>query len=52
MTDQKDKISNNIRKIREAKLLSLNDISRKVGLSHLTVKRVEETGPGRMETKP
>jgi transcriptional regulator with XRE-family HTH domain len=51
VTVKKDKIPNNIRKIREAKLLSINEISRKVGLSPLTVMRVEETGLGRMETK-
>jgi transcriptional regulator with XRE-family HTH domain len=51
MTYKTTKIPNNIRKIREDKLLSLTEIARRTGLTPLTVKRVEENGTGRMETK-
>jgi transcriptional regulator with XRE-family HTH domain len=44
VTVKKDKIPNNIRKIFEAKLLSISEFTRRAGLSPLTVIRVEENG--------
>jgi len=51
LTVKKDIIPNNIRKIRDGKLLSISEFARRAGLSPLTVLRVEETGLGRVETK-
>jgi DNA-binding transcriptional regulator YiaG len=50
LTVKKDILPKNIRKIREAKLLSISEFARRAGLSP-PVMRVEETGLGRMETK-
>jgi DNA-binding transcriptional regulator YiaG len=50
-TSQNKQSSNNLRQIREEKLLSLPELARRVGLSPLTVKRVEDGGSCRMETK-
>jgi transcriptional regulator with XRE-family HTH domain len=51
VTVKKEKVINNIRKIREEKLLSLPEIARRTGLSTPTVKRLEDGGSCRMETK-
>jgi predicted transcriptional regulator len=51
MNHKTTKIPNNIRKIREEKLLSIPEISRKTGLMPSSVKRVEEGCPCRMKTK-
>jgi predicted transcriptional regulator len=51
MTYKKGKTQNNIRKIRESKLLSEADIARRTGLTPPSVKRIEDGGFCRMETK-
>jgi transcriptional regulator with XRE-family HTH domain len=51
MTTNLNELFNNIRKIREEKLLSINDIARRTGLSAPTVKRLEDGGSCWMETK-
>jgi transcriptional regulator with XRE-family HTH domain len=47
----KSKLPNNLRQIREEKLMSITEIARKVGLSPLTIKRMEEGESCRMDTK-
>jgi len=44
-------IKNNVRKIREARLMSKAELARKAGLSHLTIDRVESGHRCRMDTK-
>jgi transcriptional regulator with XRE-family HTH domain len=51
MTDKKITIPNNIRKIRESKLLSLAELVRRTGLSSSNLRRIEEGASCRMETK-
>lgn len=43
--------SNNVRKIREALMMSKAELARKAGLSTLTVDRVEAGKPCRLDTK-
>ena len=42
---------NNLKKIRENMLLSKSELSRKAGISPLTIDRVERGYPCRMDTK-
>ena len=42
---------NNVRKLREAKLMSKAELARKAGLSVLTVDRIENGYPCRLDTK-
>lgn len=42
---------NNVRKLREAKLISKAELARKAGLSVLTIDRIEKGYPCRMDTK-
>lgn len=42
---------NNVRKLREAKLLSKAELARKAGISSLTVDRIEKGYPCRLDTK-
>lgn len=44
-------IVNNVRKLREAKLLSKAELARKAGISVLTVDRIERGYPCRLDTK-
>ncbi len=45
------RVSNNVRKIREAKLMSRSELAKHAGLSVLTVERVEQGKSCRMSTK-
>ena len=42
---------NNLKKIRERMLLSKTELSRRAGLSPLTIDRIEKGHPCRMDTK-
>ena len=42
---------NNVKKIREAKMLSKAELARMAGLSPLTIDRIEQGKPCRMATK-
>lgn len=42
---------NNVRKLREAKLMSKAELARKAGISVLTVDRIEKGYPCRLDTK-
>ena len=42
---------NNVRKLREAKLMSKAELARKAGVSVLTVDRIENGYPCRLDTK-
>jgi transcriptional regulator with XRE-family HTH domain len=44
-------VPNNIRQIREANLIDINEMVKRTGLSPSTVRRVEEGGSCRLETK-
>ena len=46
-----DKAKNNVKKLREQRLLSKAELARKAGLSALTIDRVESGMPCRMDTK-
>ena len=46
-----DKLRNNVKKLREQRLLSKAELARKAGLSALTIDRVESGMPCRMDTK-
>ncbi|MBI1949095.1 MAG: helix-turn-helix domain-containing protein [Deltaproteobacteria bacterium] len=46
-----DKLKNNVKKLREQRLLSKAELARKAGLSALTIDRVESGMPCRMDTK-
>jgi DNA-binding XRE family transcriptional regulator len=50
-TQKVAKSPNNLRKIREEKMVSLAELGRKVNLSPQTVRRLEEGFPCRMDTK-
>lgn len=43
--------ANNVRKLREAKLMSKAELARKAGISVLTVDRIEKGFPCRLDTK-
>lgn len=43
--------ANNVRKLREAKLMSKSELARKAGISALTVDRIEKGYPCRLDTK-
>jgi len=47
----KGKSKNNVRKLREDRLMSKAELARKAGLSALTIDRVESGLPCRMDTK-
>jgi len=50
--NMKQKInSNNVRKLREAKMMSKAELARKAGVSALTVDRIEKGYPCRLDTK-
>lgn len=42
---------NNVKKLREAKMLSKSELARMAGLSPLTIDRIEQGKPCRMATK-
>lgn len=42
---------NNVRKLREAKMMSKAELARKAGISVLTVDRIEKGYPCRLDTK-
>ncbi len=44
------KVPNNVRRLREAQLMSKAELARKAGLSALTIDRVESGKPCRMDT--
>ncbi|OGQ13370.1 MAG: transcriptional regulator [Deltaproteobacteria bacterium RBG_16_71_12] len=46
-----DKLRNNVKRLREQRLLSKAELARKAGLSALTIDRVESGMPCRMDTK-
>jgi DNA-binding XRE family transcriptional regulator len=46
-----EKMRNNVKKLREERLLSKAELARKAGLSALTIDRVESGMPCRMDTK-
>ncbi|MCC7070482.1 MAG: helix-turn-helix domain-containing protein [Deltaproteobacteria bacterium] len=46
-----DKVKNNVKRLREQRLLSKAELARKAGLSALTIDRVESGMPCRMDTK-
>jgi DNA-binding XRE family transcriptional regulator len=46
-----DKVKNNVKKLREERLLSKAELARKAGVSALTIDRVESGMPCRMDTK-
>jgi DNA-binding XRE family transcriptional regulator len=46
-----EKMRNNVKKLRESRLLSKAELARKAGLSALTIDRVEAGMPCRMDTK-
>lgn len=45
------KISNNVKKIRESRLMSKAELARLAGVSPVTIDRIEEGKPCRVETK-
>ncbi|MDY0061614.1 MAG: helix-turn-helix transcriptional regulator [Myxococcota bacterium] len=47
----KGKAGNNVRKLREAALLSKAELARRAGVSTLTIDRVEQGRPCRLDTK-
>ena len=46
-----DRLRNNVKRLREQRLLSKAELARKAGLSALTIDRVESGMPCRMDTK-
>lgn len=46
-----ERLKNNVRRLREERLLSKAELARKAGLSALTIDRVESGMPCRMDTK-
>jgi len=50
-TDRQETMRNNVKKLREQRLLSKAELARKAGLSPLTIDRVESGMPCRMDTK-
>ncbi len=44
-------MKNNLKKIREAMLLSKSELARKAGISTLTIDRIEKGYPCRVDTK-
>lgn len=49
--DRRAKLRNNVRRLREDRLLSKAELARKAGVSALTIDRVESGKPCRMDTK-
>lgn len=49
--ERRKKIQNNVRRLREDRLLSKAELARKAGVSALTIDRVESGKPCRMDTK-
>ena len=49
--DRAERMRNNVKKLREQRLLSKAELARKSGLSALTIDRVEAGMPCRMDTK-
>jgi DNA-binding XRE family transcriptional regulator len=49
--EKAERIRNNVRRLREDRLLSKAELARKAGLSALTIDRVESGMPCRMDTK-
>ncbi len=48
---RRQKIRNNVKRLREDRLLSKAELARKAGVSALTIDRVENGKPCRMDTK-
>lgn len=48
---RRDKVRNNVRRLREDRLLSKAELARRAGVSALTVDRIEAGKPCRMDTK-
>lgn len=49
--DLKSRLKNNVRRLREDRLLTKAELARKAGVSTLTIDRVESGMPCRMDTK-
>ena len=49
--DLKSRLKNNVRRLREDRLLTKAELARKAGVSTLTIDRVEAGMPCRMDTK-
>ena len=49
--ERREKIRNNVKRLREDRLLSKAELARKAGVSALTIDRVENGKPCRMDTK-
>lgn len=49
--DPKTRLKNNVRRLREDRLLTKAELARKAGVSTLTIDRVEAGHPCRMDTK-
>ena len=45
------KVENNVKKIRESLLMSKAELARRAGVSPITIDRIEDGAPSRMETK-
>ena len=50
-SETKDSIQNNVRKFREQRMLSKAELARRAGISVITLGRVEEGYPCRLDTK-
>ena len=50
-TERRERLRNNVRKLREDRLLSKAELARKAGVSALTIDRIENGLPCRMDTK-
>ena len=50
-TDVKNRLKNNVRRLREDRLLTKAELARQAGVSTLTIDRVEAGMPCRMDTK-
>lgn len=48
---RREKLRNNVKRLREDRLLSKAELARKAGVSALTIDRVENGKPCRMDTK-
>ncbi len=49
--DRRERMRNNVRRLREDRLLSKAELARRAGVSPLTVDRIESGKPCRMDTK-
>jgi DNA-binding XRE family transcriptional regulator len=49
--ERRERLRNNVRRLREDRLLSKAELARKAGVSALTIDRIENGMPCRMDTK-